>query len=118
MHNMAETAALATIAAQNQGKFWQLHDALFALPKAQFNKEGINKAAEGVGLDMAQFTKDMASPESKQKLAKDLASAKQAEVSGTPTLFVNGRRVKSRGPGAVQKMIDQETAKSKSAPAN
>lgn len=118
MHNLAETAALASIAAQNQGKFWQMHDALFALPRAEFTKEGIDKAAEKIGLDMAQYKKDMASSESKQKLAKDLASARQAEVSGTPTLFINGHRVKNRGPEALQKMVDQEVAKSKTAPAN
>ena len=116
MHNMAETAALAAIAAQNQGKFWQMHDALFATPK--LNKETIDKAAEGIELDMDKFKKDMNSPVTKQKLAKDLASARQADVSGTPTLFINGRRVKSRGPDVIQKMVDQEMAKAEPAPTN
>jgi len=116
MHKMAEPAALAAIAAQNQGKFWQMHDALFATPK--LTRESIDKAAEGIGLDMNKFNKDMNSPETKQKLAKDLASASQASVSGTPTLFINGRRIKDRGPEAIQKMVDQETAKAKSKPSN
>ncbi len=116
MHKMAEPADRAAIAAQNQGKFWQLHDALFATPK--LNKESIEKAAEGTGLDMEKFKKDMNSPETKQKLAKDLASARQADVTGTPTLFINGRRVKKRGAEAIQKMVDQEMAKAKSEPSN
>jgi len=116
MHKMAETAALAAIAAQNQGKFWQMHDALFATPK--LNKETIDQAAESIGLDMDTFKKDMNSPETKQKLAKDLASAQQADVSGTPTLFVNGRRVKNRGPDVIQNMVDQEITKAEPAPSN
>ena len=116
MHDMAETAALAAIAAQNQGKFWPMHDALFATPK--LNKETIDQAAESIGLDMDTFKKDMNSPETKQKLAKDLASAQQADVTGTPTLFVNGRRVKNRGPDVIQNMVDQEITKAEPAPSN
>lgn len=116
MHNMAETAALAAIAAQNQGKFWQMHDALFATPK--LNKETIDQAAESIKLDMDKFKKDMNSPETKHKLARDLASARQADVSGTPTLFINGRRVKSRGPDVIQQMVEQEMAKAEPAPSN
>lgn len=116
MHNMAEAAALAAIAAQNQGKFWQMHDALFATPK--LNKETIDQAAESIELDMEKFKKDMNSPETKQKLARDLASARQADVSGTPTLFINGRRVKSRGPDVIQQMVDQEMAKAEPAASN
>ncbi len=116
MHNMAEAAALAAIAAQNQGKFWQMHDALFATPK--LNKETIDQAAKSIELDMDTFKKDMNSPETKQKLARDLASARQADVSGTPTLFINGRRVKSRGPDVIQQMVDQEMAKAEPAASN
>ena len=116
MHKMAEPAALAAIAAQNQGKFWQMHDALFATPK--LNKETIDQAAESIGLDMDTFKKDMNSPETKQKLARDLASAQQADVSGTPTLFINGRRVKNRGPDVIQKMVDQEITKAEPASSN
>ena len=111
MHNLAEPAALATIAAQNQGKFWQMHDALFAQPK--ITKESIDKAAQDLGLDMDKYNADKASPEAKQKLAKDMASARQADVNGTPTLFINGRRVKSRGIEAIQQMVDQELSKAK-----
>ncbi len=111
MHKMAQTAAHAAIAAQNQGKFWQMHDAIFALPK--LTKESIDKAAAEIGLDMEKFKKDLNSPATKQKLQKDMSIAQQAEVNGTPTLFVNGRRVKQRGAQPIQQMIDQELAKAK-----
>ena len=113
MHNMARPAALAAIAAQNQGKFWQMHDALFAMGSKGLNREAFIKTAQELGLDVEKFKKDMDSPETKQKLAKDLADANKAGVSGTPTLFINGRKVQSRGPDSIQKMIDQEIKKSK-----
>jgi len=116
MHKMAQPAALAAIAAQEQGKFWQMHDALFATPR--LSKESIEKAAKEAGLDMDKFKKDMESPLTKQKLNKDLIAAQKAEVNGTPTLFINGRRVQNRGPGAIQQMIDQELAKAKKPAAN
>ena len=106
MHNMAETAALAAAAAQKQGKFWQMHDALFNT--RPLTKKGIDKAAESIGLDMEQFKKDMADPATRQKVIKDMLDASKADVSGTPTLFINGHRVKDRSLSSIQEMIDQE----------
>jgi protein-disulfide isomerase len=118
MHNMAETAALAAIAAQNQGKFWQMHDAIFSMGPKSLNKDALIQKAEELGLNVEQFKKDMNSPETRKKLAKDLADARKADVTGTPSLFINGRRVQNRGPGAIQQMIDQETAKNKASGSN
>lgn len=115
MHKMAQPAALATIAAQNQGKFWQMHDAIFAGPSQQLSNKSLTKIAQKIGLDIKQFNKDLNSPETKQKLSKDLATARQAGVSGTPTMFINGRLIKNRAPNAIQQMIDQEVKKSKAA---
>jgi protein-disulfide isomerase len=116
MHKMAKPAALAAIAAQEQGKFWQMHDALFATPK--LTQEGIDKAAKEIGLDMEKFKKGVKNPLTMQKLNKDMVDAQKAEVNGTPTLFINGRRVQSRDPGAIQKMIDDELAKIKKTDSN
>ena len=55
MHKLAEPAALAAIAAQNQGKFWQMHDALFGAGK--LTQQSIEAAALGTGLDMEKFKK-------------------------------------------------------------
>ena len=116
MHKQAAPAALAAIAAQNQGKFWQMHDALFAISN-KLNKNSIEKAATTIELDMEQFKKDLNSQASKQKLAKDMAGANKAGISGTPALFINGRMVKKRDVTSIQKMIDQEMAKIKATPA-
>ncbi|MCF6186329.1 MAG: thioredoxin domain-containing protein [Desulfobulbaceae bacterium] len=106
MHDQAEPAALAAIAAQNQGKFWQMHDALFGVEK--LTKETIEAAAASIGLNMEQFKKDLADPVTKQRLYKDMADAKKADVSGTPTLFINGQRIKNRSLPAMQAIIDRE----------
>ncbi|MGB5685432.1 MAG: thioredoxin domain-containing protein [Candidatus Electrothrix sp.] len=112
MHKQAKPAALASIAAHEQGKFWQMHDALFAVSK-QLSEETIEKAAKDIGLDMEKFNKDLASPTVQDKLKKDMADAGKASVSGTPTLFINGRQVKGRGANVLQDMIDQELAPKK-----
>ncbi len=109
IHNMAEPAALAGLAAHNQGKFWQMHDAIFAMDS--ITMPGILAAAKEIGLDMDLFNTDMNSETTKQRLVKDVMDARGAEISGTPTLFVNGRRVTDRNPQALQKLIDQELAK-------
>jgi len=116
MHKMAQPAAIAAIAAQEQGKFWQMHDALFTTPK--LTTKSIEEAATKIGLDMEKFKKDIKSPLTLQKLNKDLISAQKAEVNGTPTLFINGRRVQNRGSQAIQQMIDDELAKAKTSAAN
>jgi protein-disulfide isomerase len=110
MHQQAEPAARASIAAQEQGKFWQMHDALFAI-SSSLNPETIEKAAAGIGLDMEKFKADLNSPAIQEKLTKDTNAARLAEVNGTPTLFVNGRRVNAAGVEGIQKMIDQELSK-------
>jgi protein-disulfide isomerase len=109
IHNMAEPAALAGLAAHNQGKFWQMHDALFAMKQITMTK--IHDAAAEIGLDMEKFTADLNSEATRQQLVKDVTDAQEAQVSGTPTLFLNGRRINDRDINALQKMIDEELAK-------
>lgn len=111
IHNMAEPAALAGLAAHNQGKFWQMHDAIFAMDAITMPK--ILDAAKEIGLDMDTFNSDLNSEATKQRLIKDVMDAREAEVSGTPTMFVNGRRVGDRSPQALQMLIDQELARAK-----
>jgi protein-disulfide isomerase len=112
IHDMAEPAALAALAAHNQGKFWQMHDAIFAM-KANITMEKLNEAAQAIGLDIQKFDTDRSSGEVRKKLTKDMQDAQAAQVSGTPTLFINGRRIKDRSLTALQGIIDEEAAKAK-----
>ncbi len=113
---MAIPAALAGIAAHNQGKFWQMHDAIFAMNP--ITAEKITAAAEEIGLDMDRFNLDRASEAAKQRLDKDISDGANAQVTGTPTMFVNGRLVENRSPDALQQLINQELAKAKKGSAN
>ena len=108
-HKLAVTAALAALSAGNQGKYWEIHDELFEIPK--LSAESIQEVAKKLGLDMAKFQKDMLSPEIKQKLDRDLSDAKDAGVTGTPTIFINGVKVKTRTLEAMQTLIDEKLGK-------
>lgn len=105
-HKMARPAAYAAIAAQQQGKFWEFHDKLFA--EKNLTEENINQMAIDLELDMEQFKKDLKSPETFAKIEKDIADAKKAGVTGTPTVFINGRKPQQRSPQAYQALINEE----------
>lgn len=108
-HKMARPAAYAALAAQEQGKFWEFHDRLFNTKK--LSTESIDKIATDLKLDMAKFKADMKSPEILAKVEKDLKDAKQAGVTGTPTVFINGRRPQQRSPQGYQSIINEELQK-------
>jgi len=108
-HKFAVPAALAALAAGEQGKYREFHDELFAI-SPKLSPKDINGIATKLGLDIAKFTKDMESPSIKQQLAKDIKDAGDAGVTGTPTIFVNGLKVKKRSLSAIQKLIDEEIA--------
>jgi protein-disulfide isomerase len=89
-HSQAALAAAGALAAHKQGKFWPLHDALFA-QKGKLSREIILKLAADLGLDMKRFTADMNSPETRKAVDKDRDDGETAGVDSTPTLFVGGR---------------------------
>lgn len=110
-HKMALPAAKAALAAREQGKFWEFHDRLFAEPK--LTKEAIDKIAVDLNLDIPRFEKDMESPKIQAYIEKDLEEAQKDGVTGTPTLFVNGRIPKQRSLEGFQAVIDDELHKLK-----
>ena len=105
MHPNAMPAAKAAAAAGKQGKFWEMHDTLF-----QNNRElGFDKLKEyagKIGLDVARWEKDYNSPEVEQEIKKDMADGQAADVTGTPTFFVNGKRVANRSVDGFKEMIE------------
>ena len=108
-HKFAEPSAKAALAAQEQGKFWPFHDRLFAEQK--LSEELITKIATDLKLDMPRFQKDMASAKIQVKLQKDMLDAQNAGVSGTPTVFINGRTPRQRSLEGFQAIIDEELRK-------
>ena len=105
-HNMAGPAALASLAANEQGKFWEYHDKLYA--EKTIVPASIDKIASEIGLDQDQFKKDMNSVRLKQIVSADVAEAGQLGVTGTPTIFINGRKLKQRSLEGFQAQIDEE----------
>lgn len=90
-HSQAALAAAAALAAHKQGKFWQLHDAMFA-QKGNLSRRGILALAAGIGLDMPRFQADLDSAQIKQAVQKEMGQGEQIGVDSTPTLFVDGQR--------------------------
>jgi protein-disulfide isomerase len=97
-HTEARTAARAAIAAQAQGRFWEYHDALFQRAREGLDQDVLERRAAELGLDVARFGQDMRSPEVEAALAADAEDAARLKIAGTPTLFVNGRRVVGAQP--------------------
>lgn len=108
-HKQALPAALASMAAGEQGKFWEYHDELF-LQQNSLSSDKYLEIAQNMGLDLKNFSLDMMRPSIRKKIEQDISDAKKAGVTGTPTIFVNGRKLKKRGFGAISKLIDNERA--------
>lgn len=106
---MAVPSASAALAAHEQGKFWEFHDRLFTEKK--LSKQVINKIAVDLNLDIPRFEKDLASKKIQAQIQKDLQEAQKAGVTGTPTVFINGRTLKQRTPEGFQAVIDDELSK-------
>jgi protein-disulfide isomerase len=96
LHANARAAALAAIAANAQGRFWQYHDALFARQPewAPLPPEGADATfaaiAASVGLDMDRWRTDIGSAEATAVLDADLQAADELGLRGTPSIFIDG----------------------------
>lgn len=106
---MADRAARAALAAGKQGKFWEYHDRLFKTKK--ITARTFEKIANQLDLNTTQFWKDLKSDEISAHVKKDMAEAQRLGITGTPTIFINGRKLKERSLAGFQAMIDEELQK-------
>jgi len=90
IHGHAMLAAQAALAAHAQGKFWPLHDRMFA-NHTKLTRENILAWAKEFGCNMPKFTADLDSAKTKTQIARDLQQGEEAGVEGTPSIFVNGK---------------------------
>jgi protein-disulfide isomerase len=111
IHPNALPASKAAVAAGKQGKFWEMHAKLFANQR-ELTPDNFKKWAEEIKLDVARFEKDMASPDVQQQIDKEMQEAKAADVTGTPTIFVNGKRLQQRSMEGFKAAIDSSLPKS------
>jgi NhaA family Na+:H+ antiporter len=91
VHPGAEFASEAAEAAGRQGKFWQMHDALYER-QPPLTHEHVLDAARDIGLDMDQFQRDLADPHIRDQIIEDMADGHRNGVTETPTLFIDGQR--------------------------
>lgn len=97
MHKNAAEAARAAEAAGLQGKFWQMHDLLFEKQSewkdAAVARTNFTSYARTLGLDIQKFTQDINSPIVINRVLNDENGGTARGVTGTPTVFLNGREV-------------------------
>ena len=91
MHPRACFAASVAICAEAQGKFWQMHDLLFANQKA-LEQEDLIKYAETLELDIAALNACVGSDETASRLQREIEEGHTFKVGGTPAFFINGWR--------------------------
>jgi protein-disulfide isomerase len=108
LHPAAAISAAASLAAHAQGKFWPMHDVMFA-NRPKLSRESILAWAKEIGLDMKRFTADLDSDAIKKAVARDRANGDKAGVEGTPTVFLNGQRYNGDlAPDAIKPVIEGE----------
>ena len=96
----------AAIAAEKQGKFWEMHDELYKAGR-NLSPETIKGIAEKIGLDMKKWDADRQSPEVKKQIDDELALGQKVDVRGTPSLFINGKVVQNRSVDGMKAQIDE-----------
>jgi protein-disulfide isomerase len=112
-HAKAPAAHAAAEAAHRQGKFWEMHDKIFADQRKMSPEKYLEYATE-LDLDLEQFQQDVASAEVKSRIDADKLQAAKLGSTGTPAFFVNGLNLSGAKPfEAFKVIIDKELAKKK-----
>jgi len=110
MHNRAAASAEAAQCANEQGKFWDYHDKLFANMQARTD-EDFTKFATEVGLNVEQFTACYTTGKFKADVQTDTKEGAAAGVTGTPAFLINGRFLSGAQPFEAFKAIIEDELK-------
>jgi protein-disulfide isomerase len=107
-HQNAMPAAKAAVAAAAQGKFWEMHDKMFA-DQAHLDAATFEKYAGELGLNVGKFKAAMSDPKSDADIKEDMALAEKLGARGTPGFFINGRPLRGAQPKeSFKAVIDKE----------
>lgn len=113
-HLYACRAALLARCAGAQDRFWEMHDAIFDLPR--LSTSGLEALPEEVGLSEEELAACMEGEEALEAIKADIEAGRRVGVQGTPTIFINGRRAPSQSAEAmaavVEHILEAETASS------
>jgi len=108
MHTNAPAAHRAAMAAAEQGKFWEMHDLLFAHQTA-LKPDDLLDYAKRLSLDIDRFRKDMDSNSVKEAIAADIAEGTRRGINATPTFYVNGKQfIGTRSLEQLTKLVRDE----------
>jgi protein-disulfide isomerase len=109
MHPNAAKAAEASLCANEQGKFWEMHDLMFK-DQAGLSVEGLKSKAAGIaGINAASFNSCLDSGKQTPAVQSDVKEGSKAGVNGTPAMFVNGRFISGAvSTDDISKVIDDE----------
>jgi protein-disulfide isomerase len=106
-------AAEASLAAREQGKYWEMHNLLIKR-SPKLDRQSLISYAKELGLDVSKFTTDIDSQKHKAEIDRDLKLAMDMDLYNTPTFYINGRQVVGERPFEyIKKIIDEELKKSK-----
>lgn len=97
MHKNAGSAARAAIAAQAQGKFWEMHDRIFENQRS-LDAASLEKLARELKLDLKRFNRDSQASSAQSRMIEDMSTASRLGVRSTPSFFMNGAMVKGALP--------------------
>ncbi len=111
-HKFARAAAVAALAAKEQGKYWEYHKKIFENYQKLSDQKLLDFAKE-LGLDMGAFVASLKDPKHQRAIAKDVQDASMVGVTGTPTIFINGIRLRNRSIEGFKTIIDAELRKKK-----
>jgi protein-disulfide isomerase len=111
IHSKAEGAHLASEAAYQQGKFWEMHDMIFA-EQRQMSPEKYVEYAGKIGINVDKYQADLKSDKVKKRVDADSKAAAKLGVTGTPAFFINGRFLSGAQPfDSFKRIIDEELKK-------
>jgi protein-disulfide isomerase len=111
IHPQAPKAAEASLCAHDQGKFWEMHDALFA-DQQKLSVPDLKATAAKIGVDAAKFDACLDGGSKAEIVSRDMTDGAAAGVSGTPALFVNGRFINGAVPyEELAKVINDELSR-------
>jgi predicted DsbA family dithiol-disulfide isomerase len=113
IHPRAQKAAEASLCAGEQGRFWDMHDSLFG-DQEHLTVDALKARAVALKLDAAAFNACLDSGKEVAAIDKDIAEGAKAGVTGTPTMFINGRMMVGNQPyGEIQAVIEDELKRKK-----
>lgn len=110
IHPQAQKAAEASLCAEEQGKFWEMHDLMFA-DQDGLEVAGLKEKADSLGLNMDSFSECLESGRYAEVVNRDTQAGTELGVTGTPAIFINGRPAAGAVPyQQIAALIDEELA--------